>query len=41
MRFVGWFHLAHEFKRWVGVSPMAYLTQRRAERAGILLAGFR
>jgi AraC family L-rhamnose operon transcriptional activator RhaR len=36
--FVGSFHLAHEFKRCVGVSPMAYLTQRRAERAGILLA---
>jgi AraC-like DNA-binding protein len=36
--FVGSFHLAHEFKRWVGVSPMAYLAQRRAERAGILLA---
>jgi AraC family L-rhamnose operon transcriptional activator RhaR len=37
--FVGSFHLAHEFKRWMGVSPMAYLARRRAERAGILLAG--
>jgi len=37
--YVGSFHLAHEFKRWMGVSPMAYLARRRAERAGILLAG--
>ena len=37
--FVGSFHLAHEFKRWMGVSPMAYLAQLRAKRAGILLAG--
>ena len=37
--FVGSFHLAHEFKRWVGVAPMAYLAQRRAERAAVLLAG--
>ena len=37
--YLGTFHLAHEFKRWMGVSPMAYLSQRRAERACILLAG--
>ncbi len=37
--YVGSFHLAHEFKRWMGVSPMAYLSRRRAERARILLAG--
>ena len=37
--YVGSFHLAHEFKRWMGISPMAYLARRRAERAGILLAG--
>ena len=37
--YVGSFHLAHEFKRSMGISPMAYLARRRAERAGILLAG--
>jgi AraC family L-rhamnose operon transcriptional activator RhaR len=37
--YVGSFHLAHEFKRWMGVSPMAYLSQLRAKRAAILLAG--
>jgi AraC-like DNA-binding protein len=37
--FVGTFHLAHEFKRWVGIAPMAYLNQRRAERAAFLLSG--
>lgn len=37
--FVGSFHLAHEFKRWVGVAPMAYVNQRRAEWAAVLLAG--
>ena len=37
--YVGSFHLAHEFKRWMGVSPMAYLARRRAKRAAILLAG--
>ena len=35
--YVGSFHLAHEFKRWMGVSPMAYLSQLRAKRAAILL----
>lgn len=37
--FVGSFHLAHEFKRWVGIAPMAYANQRRAERAAVLLSG--
>jgi AraC family L-rhamnose operon transcriptional activator RhaR len=37
--YVGSFHLAHEFKRSMGISPMAYLARRRAERAGVLLAG--
>jgi AraC-like DNA-binding protein/quercetin dioxygenase-like cupin family protein len=37
--YVGSFHLAHEFKRWMGVSPMAYLARSRAKRAGMLLAG--
>ncbi len=37
--FVGSFHLAHEFKRWVGVAPMAFVNQRRAEQAAVLLSG--
>ncbi len=37
--FVGSFHLAHEFKRWVGVAPIAYANQLRAERAAVLLSG--
>lgn len=37
--FVGSFHLAHEFKRWVGVAPIAYANQRRVERAAVLLSG--
>jgi len=37
--YVGSFHLAHEFKRWMGVSPMAYLSHLRAKRAATLLGG--
>jgi AraC-like DNA-binding protein len=37
--FVGSFHLAHEFKRWVGTGPVAYANQLRAEQAAILLSG--
>ena len=37
--YVGSFHLAHEFKRCVGMSPIAYVNQRRVERAAVLLAG--
>jgi AraC-like DNA-binding protein len=37
--FVGSFHLAHEFKRWVGAAPIAYANRRRVERAAALLAG--
>lgn len=37
--FAGSFHLAHEFKRWIGISPIAYASQRRAERAAVLLSG--
>jgi AraC family L-rhamnose operon transcriptional activator RhaR len=36
--FVGSFHLVREFKRWVGLPPMAYLSRRRAEHAAMLLA---
>jgi AraC family transcriptional regulator, L-rhamnose operon transcriptional activator RhaR len=35
--FIGPYHLAHEFKRWVGMSPIAYLHRRRAEVAAALL----
>ena len=35
--YVGPYHLAHEFKRWVGMSPIAYLHRRRAERLRPLL----
>ena len=37
--YAGSFHLAHEFKRWMGVSPIAYANQRRVERAAALLTG--
>jgi AraC family L-rhamnose operon transcriptional activator RhaR len=37
--FAGSFHLVHEFKRSVGMSPMAYISRRRAERAASLLSG--
>jgi AraC family L-rhamnose operon transcriptional activator RhaR len=34
---VGPFHLARQFKRWVGVPPIAYANRRRAELAALLL----
>ena len=36
--YVGSFHLVRQFKRWVGLPPIAYLNRRRAERAATLLA---
>jgi AraC family L-rhamnose operon transcriptional activator RhaR len=36
--FVGRFHLARTFARWVGQPPMHYLARLRAERAAALLA---
>jgi AraC family L-rhamnose operon transcriptional activator RhaR len=35
---VGVFYLVRLFKQWVGVPPIAFANQRRAERAAILLA---
>jgi len=36
--YVGPYYLAHEFKRWVGVAPLAYANWLRAERAAVLLS---
>jgi AraC-like DNA-binding protein/quercetin dioxygenase-like cupin family protein len=33
------YYLAHQFRRWINVSPMAYLARRRAQHAAFLLAG--
>ena len=38
---VGVFYLVRLFKRWVGMPPIAYANQRRAERAAVLLSGTR
>jgi AraC family L-rhamnose operon transcriptional activator RhaR len=35
---VGVFYLVRLFKQWVGMPPVAYANQRRAERAAVLLA---
>jgi AraC family L-rhamnose operon transcriptional activator RhaR len=37
--FVTRFYLAHEFKKWMGIPPAAFISRRRAQHAAFLLSG--